>query len=113
MAALFVLAVLGAAASRAGAVDDADIVQKVQTAKTAADHEAIAKYYDGQAAEARKKAAEHKQMGDSYRGSTVGKAGAASSMPYHCEALVKAFELEAAEYDGMAQAQRELAKAGK
>jgi hypothetical protein len=52
-------------------------------------------------------------MGDSYRGASAGKAGSPSSMPYHCDALVKAFELQAAEYDGMAQSHRDLAKASK
>jgi hypothetical protein len=110
---LFLVGVLAVPVSRAIAADETDIAQKVQAAKTPADHEAIAKYYDGQAAEARKKAAEHKRMGDSYRGSSTGKAGSPSSMPYHCDALSKAFESQAAEYEGMAQTHRDLAKAVK
>jgi hypothetical protein len=34
-------------------------------------------------------------------------------MPQHCEALVKSFEEEAANYEAMAKVHRDLAKAGK
>ena len=112
MVSLLVLGLAVVPIGRAAAADE-DITQKVQGAKTASDHEAIAKLYDAQAADARKKAAEHKRMGDSYRGATVGKAGAGSSMPYHCDAQVKSFELQATEFEAMAEAHRQLAKATK
>lgn len=44
-----------------------DIEKMILEAKTPADHEAIAAYYDQQAADARAKAAEHRKMGESYR----------------------------------------------
>lgn len=85
------------------------------SAKRAADHEAIASIYDAQAAVAKKKAAEHRRMGESYKGmgTAIGKGSGASSMAQHCESLVKSFEQEAAQYEAMAQVHRDLAKAAK
>lgn len=110
--ALLALTALALPVLYARAADEADIVQKVQSAKTAADHEAIAKYYDEQAAEATKMAAEHRRMGESYKafGSSMGKGSAMSTMPQHCEALAKSYEAEADHYKAMAQTHRDLAK---
>ena len=98
------------------AVDDGDVMTKVQSAKTAADHEAIAAYYDGKAAAATKDASYHRQMGQSYKGLAGGAAGkgyAASAMPQHCEAIAKAADSEAEQYRAMAKAHRDLAKTTK
>ena len=98
------------------AVDDGDIMEKLQSAKTAADHEAIATYYDGKAAAATKDAAYHRQMGQSYKGIVGGAAGkgyATSAMPQHCEAIAKAADSEAEQYKAMAKAHRDLAKSAK
>jgi hypothetical protein len=114
-----VLAALTAIAvptSCVGAVDDSDILEKVQSAKSAADHEAIAKYFDAKAAEATKEAAAHRRMGEGYKGlsgSATGKGYATSAMPQHCEAIAKSFEAEAEQYKSMAQTHRDLAKAAK
>jgi hypothetical protein len=107
------VSLVGAPIPRAGAADDTSIVDQVKSAKTPAEHEAIAKRYDAQAAAARRNAAAHEQMADSYRAmaSSIGKGSGASSMPQHCESLVKTFEAEAADYEAMAQAHRALAKA--
>jgi hypothetical protein len=109
------LAVLAVLVSYARAAEDVDISQKILNAKTAADHEAIAKYYDEQAAEATKGAARHRQMAESYRGlaSSSGKGAGVSAMPQHCEALVKDLEAEAAHYKAMAETHRALAKTAK
>ena len=119
-------AILGAAAltviagmtltTAALAVDDSDIADKVQSAKTPADHEAIAAYYDGKAAAATKDATYHRQMGQSYKslaGGATGKGYAASAMPQHCEAIAKAADSEAEQYKAMAKAHRDLAKSAK
>jgi hypothetical protein len=88
-------------------------------AKTAADHEALAAQYDKDAADAKAKAAEHRKMGESYKGLagvTGGKAGgaaAATAMPQHCASLAKSYEEQAQMYTAMAAAERELAKAAK
>jgi hypothetical protein len=111
-AALLLLAGMAVLVSYAHAAEDVDIAQKVQSAKTAADHEAIAKYYDEQGADATKKAAMHRKMGESYKGmaTSIGKGAGISSMPQHCEALAKDFDGEAEHYKAMAQTHRELAK---
>jgi hypothetical protein len=92
----------------------ADILQQIKTAKTPAEHEAIASYYEQQAAAAKKKAAEHEKMAETYKGggTSIGK-GVSVSMPQHCEALAKSFNEEAAQYAAMAQAHRDLAKSAK
>jgi hypothetical protein len=112
---LLALGVLIVPMSAVRATDEASILEKVRSARIAADHEAIAKYYDAQAGEARRKAADHKQMAESYRGvgTAIGKGSGASAIPQHCESLVKAFEGEATHYEAMAQAHRDLAKAAK
>jgi len=66
------------------AAGDDDVLTKVQSAKTAADHEAIAKIYDAKAAEATREAAEHRRMGEAYKGltgSASGKSYGTSAMP--------------------------------
>ena len=98
------------------AAGDDDVLAKVQAAKTAADHEAIAKIYDAKAAEATKEAADHRRMGEAYKGltgSASGKSYATSAMPQHCEAIAKAYDSEAENFKAMAQTHRDLAKAAK
>ena len=112
---LALLLALGVALPTAQALADEDITQKVQTAKTAADHEAIASYYDAQAADASQKAAMHQKMGESYKGAATssGKGSGVSAMPQHCAALAKTYSAEAAHYKAMADTERKLAKAAK
>jgi hypothetical protein len=98
------------------AAGDDDVLAKVQSAKTAADHEAIAKIYDARAAAATKEAADHRRMGEAYKGlsgTATGKGYATSAMPQHCEALAKAYDAEAENFKAMAQTHRDLAKAAK
>jgi hypothetical protein len=85
-------------------------------AKTAADHEALAAQYDKDAADAKAKAAEHRNMGEAYKGQpavTGGKAAGASAMPQHCASLAKSYDEQAQMYTAMAAGERELAKAAK
>lgn len=95
------------------AADDTDITAQVQGAKTAADHEQIAKYYDGEATVATQNAATHRKMADTYKGmaaSSGGKGGGVSTMPQHCESIAKNFDGEAEHFKAMAQTHRDLAK---
>ena len=114
MAAMLVLAAISVPAKFASAAEEMDILHMIQTAKTPQDHEAIAKYYDAQAAEAKKKAEFHREMASSYTagGTPTGK-GTKASFPQHCLALAKQFDDEAAHYTAMADMQRELAKPAK
>ena len=109
------LLAIGVAVPTIGTAAEMDIVQKLKTAKTAADHESIASYYDSKAAEAKKNADLHRNMASTYTagGSSIGKGTGPVPLPQHCTNLAKAFDEEAANYTALAQAHRELAKAAK
>ena len=86
-----------------------DMEQMVTAAKTAADHENLAKHYEAMAAEARAKAEMHQKMAAAYRkegGAIVSKL----HFDEHCDALVRSFKAEADEYDALAKAEWEMAK---
>jgi hypothetical protein len=89
----------------------ADIDAKIAAAKTAADHEAIAAWYDEQAKEAQAKADEHKKMGESYK--KMGGAAVKLDLPGHCTYFTNAFTAEAKKYAEMAAAHRQMAKDAK
>jgi hypothetical protein len=112
MAVLVLVAGMLVPAVQAPAAEDMDILHEVQTAKTASDHQAIASYYDAQAADAKKNAELHRKMADTYKagGTSIGKGGGPVPMPQHCQALAKMFDDEAAHYASMAQTHRDLAK---
>ncbi len=88
---------------------DADLAAKVQSAKTAADHEALATDYDARATAATQNAAMHRRMSESYK-AIARAAGRAGEMPQHCETLAKGFDAEAEQYKAMAQTHRDIAK---
>ena len=70
-AVLLLLAAAGLPTMRAGAqqavVTDDNLDQMITSAKTPADHEAIAAFYEQQAADAKKKAELHRNTADTYR----------------------------------------------
>jgi len=96
----------------APAAQTADIMDKIAAAKTAADHEDIAKWYDDQAKEAQDKADEHRKMGEAYK-----KGGGAlankTHFYQHCEALTRDYTAEAKEYRALAASHRDMAKKAK
>ena len=94
------------------AAENVDILQKVRSAKTAADHQQIESYYDTQAAEAKKNADQHRKMAATYQagGTAIGRGLGPVPLPQHCQALAKTFDEEAAHYTAMADTHRELAK---
>lgn len=89
-----------------------DLLQKIESARTRSDHEALATYYTKQAAAARALAAEHRKMAQSYQGMFAGGRGGAS-LPAHCNAIVRSQEGIAAEYEGMAAGHRQIAEQAK
>jgi len=95
--------------------ENMDIVEKLKSAKTAADHEAIASYYETKAAEAKQSADVHRKMADTYAagGTSIGKGSGPVPLPQHCQQLAKMFDEEASHYTSMAATHRELAKAAK
>jgi len=96
--------------SRAIAAGESDIEAKIAAAKTPADHDAIAAYYEQQAADARTKIDEHKKMAADYK-----------KMPHnskvhfdqHCAALSRDYASAAKEYDALAKAHHQMAKQAK
>ena len=109
--ALLVVVAMSLPTTYAFAAKNVDILKKMQTAKTAADYEALASYFDSQAAKAKEKADMHRKMADSYTsgGTPIGK-GAPAPLPQHCLALAKTFDEEAAHDTAMAETYRQLAK---
>lgn len=79
----------------------------VESASTPKDHAALAHYYEGKAAHARKEAESHRKMAKTYTGV---KAAQAAEMKEHCDKLAAAAENEAKEYDGLAAAHKAMAK---
>lgn len=90
-----------------------DLESAIKTAKTPADHERIAAYYEQEAAEYKKKAALHERMGSEYemykfpihqKGHDMAKASA------HCKDLTRLFNQAAEEYLSLAREHRQLAE---
>lgn len=89
-----------------------DIDQMVASAKTAADHQAIANYYDQQAAEARDQIARHQKMSKAYESSP----GLRSAGPSYwrvgakdCDVLKRSYQNIAAQDEALAKMHREMA----
>ncbi len=83
-----------------------DMAAMVDSAKTPADHEAIAKMYDDQGAKATAQAAEHTKMAESYA-----KIPRLSEMTSHCQRLASFYKSAAEDYKAMAIMEREQTKA--
>lgn len=111
VAAVICSTMLSAGAARAQMAGH-DMTDMVKQAKTAADHEALAAQYDKEAADAKERAAEHRQMAQSYK-TNMGRGIGASAMPQHCANLAKFFDQQAAMYEKMAATEREDAKRAK
>ncbi|HKS56474.1 MAG TPA: hypothetical protein VJS12_14375 [Steroidobacteraceae bacterium] len=90
---------------------DVTILHLVETAQTAADHEAVAKRLDAEAAEFDKQAQHHEQLAKQYRkGLGAGPKGNTDSLARHCDNLVKNFKASATETREMAQLHRDIGK---
>jgi hypothetical protein len=97
------------------ALDAADLPSAIENAKTAADHEAIAAYYDAEAKAARATVERHRAMAAAYARPPKAPAGKGERsslyrmMPRHCDDLIKDYEAAAHEYEAMAAAHRKAA----
>jgi hypothetical protein len=100
-------------AYRAVAAQDVDIDKMIATAKTAADHQAIADYYKQEAKEAQDQAEKHKKMAQEYGMASIGRQATKTHFHQHCEALVRDYESAAKEYNDLAKMHEEMAKAAK
>ena len=84
-----------------------DLEKAVTGAKTPADHEAIASYYDKEGTTAKAKAAEHHKLMEAYRNlSGKGQFG----MEGHCQRLAQTYESIATENTALATAHRQMAQ---
>jgi hypothetical protein len=107
--------VLFAAASlpniRAGAqqvvVTDDNLDQMITNAKTPAEHEAIAAFYEQQATDAKRKAELHRNTADTYRKLKISKPVGMAEM---CEGIAAMWAKIAADNSRLAEAHREMAK---
>lgn len=90
-----------------------DMTQAIQAAKTASDHEALAKHYDDEAREMQAKAAEHKKMIAQYEANKTIYGKQAQSLISHCQGLVRVYEQAAADNTSMAESHRQLASEAK
>jgi hypothetical protein len=90
------------AVAQTSSVTDDNLSESIANAKTPADHEAIATYYDEEAADADKKAALHR------RSVSIAKPVGMANM---CSGLAKYWEKVSAQDKELAKAHREMAKA--
>jgi hypothetical protein len=98
---------------RAAAAEDVDIDKMIATAKTAADHQAIADYYKQQAKEAQAQADRHKKMAQAYSMTSIGTQATKNHFHMHCEAMVRDYTSAANEYNALAKMHEDMAKAAK
>lgn len=92
--------------------EEADLGKMISSAKTAADHEAIAAEYERAAAAAKAESEKHKEMGTAYEkfgGALIGK----QHVDMHCESLAKLYAKVAKENDALAKSHLEMAKEAK
>jgi hypothetical protein len=79
----------------------------IAEAKTPADHEAIAAFYEKEVQGAREKQVNHEKMRDSYAKITPLKQK--TSVVAHCEAIAKKYQEMAEEYEDLARLHKEMA----
>lgn len=84
-----------------------DVQQRIEAARTRADHASLGDYYGKQAAIARSAAAEHRKMAAAYGSGPISAKGG-MSMAAHCNSIVRQFEGIASDYDTMATDHRKL-----
>jgi len=104
---LAVIAAFGGTA-RAQQVTEDNLAQKIETAKTAADHEAIAAFYQAKAAASTEEAKRHEAMLASYK-----KVGGKMYQAWenHCKSLIQSYNKEAKDYEMLAKEHAKMAKA--
>jgi len=103
------VAMLGLLASCSINPHPMDMTQAVQSAKTRADHEALAQHYDDAAKEMQAKAAEHKKMVAQYEANKSLYGKQAQSLISHCQGLARIYDQAAADNMSMAESHRQMA----
>ena len=90
-----------------------DMTQAVQTAKSAREHEALAKHYEDAAKDMRAKADEHKKLLAYYEARRDLIRKHAQDLINHCQGLIRIYEQAATENTQMAKSHHELAAQAK
>jgi hypothetical protein len=86
------------------------IEQMITGAKTPADHEAIAAYYDKEAKDTHEKHIRHQKMEEFYKKNpALNKSGFST----HCDIIAANFDKTAKEYEALAKLHRDMAKSAK
>ncbi len=86
--------------------------QRIEAARSPADHQALAAYFNGEAATARAKAAEHRDMILAYQRQVAGGHGDAN-MATHCNSLITGYEAIATDYALLAKSHLHMAEQAK
>ena len=110
-AAAVVLASAALNAMGAADLSDDELMHMIQTAKTRADHEAIASVYEQQARADRTAANEHRRMEKLYKAFSEADPAWSSSgqTPEHCQNLSSIYQQAAQEHDALAELHRQAA----
>ena len=82
-------------------------VQKIESANTKSDYEALAAFYDQEAKTAQAKAEEHKEMAKAY--AKIGHLKEKHNLVQHCDRLVEKYKGAAQDNLALAKLNRELA----
>ena len=106
-----VLAILGLLASCAqlDPYHPMDMTQAVQSAKTSADHEALAKHYEDTAKRMQAKVQEQKKMLEQYEAESYHYGRQADDLKAHTQALIRFYEQAAEANMNMAASHRKMA----
>jgi len=104
--ALFALLVVGAPMAEESMED------MIKSAKTKAEHEALASHYEMEAKELQDKAAEHKKMGEVY-GAFPHHYKGAETYKQHCDSIASDYEKAAEETLALAKLHRQMAEEAK
>jgi spore coat polysaccharide biosynthesis protein SpsF (cytidylyltransferase family) len=88
-----------------------NVEQMIVDAKTPADHEAIAAYYDQEAKAAHQKHEEHLKLKASYE--KIPHLASKTSLPWHCSTIAENYNKSAKEYEALAKLHRDMAKSAK
>src|SRR5687767_11497192 len=110
---LAAVAVLGLLVSCTINPHSMDMTQAVQTAKTASEHEALARHYEDAAKDMRAKVDEHKKLLAYYEARKDLIRKQAQDLIGHCQGLIRIYEQAATENMEMAKSHRELAAQAK
>jgi hypothetical protein len=100
------LPTISAGAQQALVTDD-NLDQMIASAKMPAEHDAIAAFYEQQAADAKKKAELHRNTADTYRKLKISKP---LDMAEMCDGIAAMWDKIAADNSRLAKAHREMAK---